>query len=101
MIDFDLAGTGPAAWDLASVAMRVHRFGGDPDPVRDFADAYGGDGLHDPSFGRLLSIRELLYCSFALSLVGSDPGAEGEPLIRLRAWLDHADRSRWHPLPSS
>jgi len=85
MIDFDLAGTGPAGWDLASVAMRVHRFGGDPEVFRDFADAYGGDGLRDPSFAGLLSIRELLDCSFALSLVGSDPGAEGELLIRLRA----------------
>jgi hypothetical protein len=100
MIDFDLSGAGPAGWDLVSVAMRVHRFAGEPQTFRDFADTYGCDVRRDPSFAVLLSMRELLDCPFALSLVGSDPGAEDELRIRMRAWLDHDDRSRWHPLPS-
>jgi aminoglycoside phosphotransferase (APT) family kinase protein len=101
LIDFDLAGIGPAAWDLVSVAMRAHRFGGERSAFYDFAEAYGDDVLRYAPAAPLLSIRELLDCSFALSLVGSDPAAPGELDIRMRAWLSRDDRSRWHPLPSS
>ena len=101
LIDFDLAGIGPVAWDLVSVAMRAHRFGGETAAFDDFVDTYGADVHRHGSAAVLLrSIRELLDCSFALSLVGSDPAAPGELDIRMRAWLARGDRSRWHPLPS-
>jgi aminoglycoside phosphotransferase (APT) family kinase protein len=100
LLDFDLAGCGPADWDLASVAVSHRRFGRSAEGLRQFSDAYGIDVRSWQSFETLVRVRELLDCSFALSLVGRDPAAAGELDLRMRAWLEPDDRSRWTPLPS-
>ena len=101
LLDFDLSGLGPAEWDLVSVAVSPRRFGRSPVGLRQLCDIYGFDLPRWPPFETLMGIRELLDCSFAVSLVGSDPAAARELDLRMRAWLEPDDRSRWTPLPST
>lgn len=101
LIDFDLAGVGPAEWDLVSVAIGHRRFRRTAADIEHFLRAYDGAHSRSQSFEGLLYVRELLDCSFALSLVGIDPAAEPELARRLRSLLKPGDRSRWTSLPSS
>ena len=98
LLDFDLSGAGPAEWDLVSIAVRQRRFGL---PERDLgaaSDAYGFDVRAWPQFRELLRVRELLDCSFAMSLEGVDSRAREELDVRMHAWLAPADQSRWTSL---
>ncbi len=80
--------------------MSHRRFGRSAEGQRQLSDAYGFEVMSWQSFETLVCVRELLDYSFALSLVGRDPAAAGELDLRMRAWLDPDDRSRWTPLPS-
>ena len=98
LLDFDLAGVGPAEWDLVSVAIRERRFGLPVEELRGFCAAYGFDLLSWEHFEVLLRVRELLDCSFALAVSEDHPRATQQIEVRVRAWLDPADRSAWTPL---
>lgn len=98
LLDFDLAGVGPAEWDLVSVAIRQRRFGLPVEELLGFCAAYGFDLLSWEHFEVLLRVRELLDCSFALAVSEDHPGATRQIEVRVRAWLDPADRSAWTPL---
>jgi len=98
LLDFDLAGIGPAEWDLVSVAVLQRRFGLPREELLRFCGAYGFDLSGWEDFEVLLSVRELLDCSFALAAIDADPRAEGELEVRLRAWLDPTDHSPWTSL---
>ena len=98
LLDFDLSGIGPAEWDLVSVAVRHRRFGLVERDLGAVFDAYGFDVRGWPHFEGCLRVRELLDCSFAMTLDGVDPRAREELDMRMRAWLDSADQSRWTPL---
>jgi len=98
LIDFDLSGVGPALWDVASVVVRHRRFGLSGDHVEAFHAAYGLDTGAHGIVEEFLRVRELLDCSFVLTLIGShDTEAHDELDVRLRALRDPSDRSRWTP----
>jgi aminoglycoside phosphotransferase (APT) family kinase protein len=101
LIDFDLAGVGPAEWDLATVAVGHRRFGRRAEGLEQFYSAYGFKGSCSPSFETLVQVRELLDCSFALALVDTEPAAAGQLDVRMQAWLEPGDRSQWTALPLS
>jgi len=63
-----------------------------------FCAAYGFDLRSWEHCEVLLRVRELLDCSFALAVSEDHPGATQQIEVRVRAWLDPADRSAWTPL---
>jgi Ser/Thr protein kinase RdoA (MazF antagonist) len=66
LIDFDLAGAGPRAWDLTAGFVRVRRFGRPEDEVARLIRGYGADPRESPHFPVLLRLRELLDASYAM-----------------------------------
>jgi hypothetical protein len=62
------------------------------------SDAYGFDVRAWPRVEELLQVRELLDCSFALTMCGLDPRAPDELAIRVRSFRNAKDRSAWTPL---
>ena len=98
LIDFDLSGIGPPTWDLASIAIRQRRFALADGELGKFIDAYGSELFYGKAFERLLRVRELLDCSFVLSVSGEDTRAQEELAVRLRALRGDSDRSTWTSL---
>jgi hypothetical protein len=96
--DFDLSGVGPAEWDLVSIAVRHRRFDLSEGDLAALSDAYGFDVRASPNFEELLHVRELLDCSFALTMCGLDAYAQHELAIRVRGIGNADDRSVWTPL---
>ncbi len=101
LLDFDLSGVGPAEWDLVSIAVRHRRFGLSGRDIGVVSNAYGFDVRGWPHFQDLIRVRELLDCSFAMTIDRADPGARKELDLRMRAWLHPADRTRWTSLSAS
>jgi hypothetical protein len=99
LIDFDLSGMGPVLWDLVSIAVRHKRFAVPLAVIEDCYESYGVDPRTHVLFEDLLSVRELLDCSFALMVNGAgEIRAHDELEIRLRALEDPSDRSEWTPI---
>ncbi|MGH7856568.1 MAG: phosphotransferase [Candidatus Binatia bacterium] len=98
LLDFDLAGTGPAEWDLVSIAIRKRRFGLAPEAWNEFRSAYGFTRERWAGFEPLLRVRELLDASFVLASIDAHPEAVAELEVRIRALLDPGDRSLWNSL---
>ena len=99
--DFDLSGVGPAEWDLVSIAVRSRRFGLSEGDLGALSAAYGFDVRAWPHFEELLHVRELLDCSFALTMCGLDPDAQDELTIGVRGLGNADDRRAWIPLGRS
>jgi Ser/Thr protein kinase RdoA (MazF antagonist) len=95
LVDFDLAGVGPAAWDVTGVVVWHRRFNKPAADLERLVDAYGADLRESPNFVVLYRLREILDASFALQHWRSN---ERELRVRLRAVNDPVDDSTWRGL---
>lgn len=95
LVDFDLAGVGPAGWDLTLPFVLRRRLGLPEEALGRFLDAYGADPRAAEEFDVLLRAAELLHASFALIRSHLGDADERELEVRMRAVFDSTDRSRW------
>ena len=98
LVDFDLAGAGPAMWDLTILVVH-RRFGASGDVLSVFFAAYGSDPRGHSGFEVLVRVQELLCISYVLErlIAGAPPGQE--LTSRLQAVRKTDTPAPWHPLP--
>jgi hypothetical protein len=99
LVDFDLAGTAPAMWDLTIPVVHHRRFGTPGDTLAEFFAAYGSDPRGRPGFEVLVKVQELLCISYALERLMAGGPVQSELTIRLTALQGPGEPARWCPLP--
>jgi Phosphotransferase enzyme family len=99
LVDFDLAGTAPAMWDLTIPVVHHRRFGMPGHALPELFAAYGSDPRGQPGFEILVKVQELLCISYVLERLVAGAPAEHELTIRLTTLQVSGERTRWHPLP--
>lgn len=99
LADLELAGPGPAAYDLAPQVVAERRYGRPASEAIEFADAYGPDRPDAATVEALVPVYELWVTAWAVSNRGLDAAHEAEARLRLERWRGDwtaADRSgRW------
>ena len=99
LVDFDLAGTGPAMWDLTIPVVHHRRFGAPGHILSEFFAAYGSDPRGHPGFETQVRVQELLCISYVLERLIAGAPAEQELTSRLQALRQTGTPAHWHPLP--
>lgn len=99
LVDFDLAGAGPAMWDLTIPVVHHRRFGAPGHMLSAFFAAYGSDPRGHPGFEVLVRVQELLCISYVLERLIAGAPAEQELTSRLQAVGQTDTPAPWHPLP--
>jgi Ser/Thr protein kinase RdoA (MazF antagonist) len=97
LVDFDLAGTGPAMWDLTNPVVQHRRFGLPARQLATFLRAYGSNPYRQPGFEALVRLQELLCVSYVLERLLT--GAPAGPELEMRLATPATGRpGRWYPL---
>jgi hypothetical protein len=99
LVDFDLAGTAPAMWDLTIPVVHHRRFGTPAHILGEFFAAYGSDPRGRSGFELLVKVQELLCISYVLERLIAGSPVQHELTTRLRALQVPGEPARWHPLP--
>jgi Ser/Thr protein kinase RdoA (MazF antagonist) len=95
LIDWDLVGLAPRAWDHAPLLGWVERWGGDPGWYPAFADGYGTDLRSDPLTAELARLRLLAATVMRVRAGRTDPAAAAEAQRRLRWWRGDPAAPTW------
>jgi len=91
MLDLEMAGRGPASWDLLAQEIAVRRYGEPSADYRRFCDAYGAD-LPTWEGGALLrEAYELHLVSWAVGHRDLSPAMAEQATIRLAGFLGDSD----------
>jgi hypothetical protein len=91
LVDLEMAGVGPASWDLAVSAVGVRRYGFDAAHHRDLVRAYGHDPADWDGFEAMCRSYEVPLVVWALFCAMEDPTMQHEAKVRLDGLLDRGD----------
>ena len=95
LVDLELAGLGPATYDLAPQLVAVRRYGAAPAGFEEFSSAYGFD-LRDWDGATLMcSVQELWVTAWAVGNRHHSETVDREAEVRLEVWRGATDPPRW------
>ena len=94
-VDLDMSGVAPAAWDLASVAASVHRYGVEQEVFEALVRGYGSDPRASPHFDFLQALYEFACAMWALSCRRVSPELAAEAELRISTVLGESEAARW------
>ncbi|HSL56820.1 MAG TPA: phosphotransferase, partial [Acidimicrobiales bacterium] len=86
LVDLELAGVGPPAYDVAPAVIAVRRYGAPPADLRAFLDALGDDPTDRPGFEVLVRTAELWLTAWAVGNRHLADHLDEEAERRLAAW---------------
>lgn len=90
LLDLDLAGVGPASWDLAVPAVNSQRYGGSKSDIETCIEGYGADPRRWSGFDLLCRLYELYVVAWAVHCSRDTPAMAGEARLRVATLLDGA-----------
>ncbi|MFQ5349313.1 MAG: phosphotransferase family protein, partial [Thermoanaerobaculia bacterium] len=93
MLDLEMAGRGPASWDLLPQRLAVQRYGGEPEAYRRFCAGYGDALADSPAVQFLQEVYELHLVSWAVGHRDLSPAMAAEAEIRLAVYLGDSEQS--------
>lgn len=86
LVDLELAGVGPPAYDVAPAVIAVRRYGAPGSELRAFLSAVGDDPTDRPGFEVLVRTAELWLTAWAVGNRHLGPHLDEEAARRLAAW---------------
>ncbi len=95
LIDWDLTGLAPAAWDHAPLLTWAARWGGEPGIYEAFAEGYGHDFRGDPVAEGYAELRLVAATLMRIRAGRDDPTARLEAERRLSFWRGDVDAPAW------
>ncbi len=94
LVDLEMAGVGPASWDLAVPAVAVRRYGQPPAYYRDIAEGYGADPSGWEGFEVLCRTYELTVVAWCVFCCRESPQLAQEARLRVDSLLG-SERRPW------
>ncbi len=91
-LDLELAGVGPASWDLAASAVATRRYGQPPKALKEIYEGYGEDPEGWAGFDVLCQTYELLLVAWVVACCGKCPELLDEANLRISSLLDRETR---------
>jgi hypothetical protein len=91
MLDLEMAGKGPASWDLMAQQLAVRRYGGPAADYDRFCAAYGAELPSWESVALLRQAYELHLVSWAVGHRDLSPAMAEQATIRLATFLGESD----------
>ncbi len=88
LVDLELAGVGPASFDVAPSVVAVDRYGADPESLGEFLAAYEGDPRAWDGFATCVDVYELWVTAWAVGVRGVSEAAAAEASRRVRCLRD-------------
>jgi Ser/Thr protein kinase RdoA (MazF antagonist) len=88
--DLELAGAGPAAYDVAPAVVATERYGASAAELERFLRARGDDPRSWPGFATCLAVYELWVTAWAVGVRDASPQATAEAARRVRCLRDGA-----------
>ena len=95
IVDFDLMGLAPAAWDHAPLMTWTQRWGGAEGVYEAFADGYGASLHGDPAAEAFSELRLVAATLLRGVAARADAHAQREFEQRLRYWRGEPDAPMW------
>jgi len=92
LLDLEMAGRGPASWDLLAQELAMRRYGGPADDYRRFCAAYGADLPSWDGIALLQEAYELHLVSWAVGHRDLSPAMAEQAAIRLATFLGDSDK---------
>ncbi len=92
LVDLEMAGRGPAGWDLVPQLVALRRHGGRESDYRAFCEAYGAYLPDSPAAALLRQVYEFHVVAWALGHRGDSPAMAAEATVRLAGFLHGSDR---------
>jgi aminoglycoside phosphotransferase (APT) family kinase protein len=90
LTDLELAGAGPAAYDVAPAVVATERYGAPGSDLDRFLRARGDDPRGWPGFATCLAVYELWVTAWAVGVRDTSPQAAAEAALRVRCLRDGA-----------
>jgi aminoglycoside phosphotransferase (APT) family kinase protein len=90
LADLELAGAGPAAYDVAPAVVATERYGAPDSDLDRFLSARGDDPRTWSGFATCLAVYELWVTAWAVGVRDSSPQAAAEAALRVRCLRDGA-----------
>ncbi len=95
LADLELAGMGPASYDLAPTLVAIDRYGADPAGADAWVAAYGADPRRWEGMAALCRAYELWVTAWSLSHRQLSAAHEREARARLAAWDGTGQHTPW------
>jgi hypothetical protein len=93
MLDLEMAGRGPASWDLLAQRLAVERYGGPIEDYHRFCAGYGAELPDSPTVDLLRQAYELHLVCWAIGHRDTSPAMAAEAPIRLATFLGKSDET--------
>lgn len=95
LADLELAGRGPAAYDLAPAVVAVRRYDAAPDTLSEFLAGYGAALPPPEELEPMVELYELWVTAWAVANRRLDAAHEDEARLRLARWRAGASTRPW------
>jgi hypothetical protein len=92
LVDLEMAGRGPASWDLLGPWLAVRRYGADDEVYRRFCAGYGAELPATPAVALLQRTYELHLVCWAVGHRDLSPVMAEQAELRLATFLGESDR---------
>jgi len=95
LADLELAGVGPASYDLATQVVGVRRYGADPAELEEVLAGYGGELPLADVLEPMAAVYELWVTAWAVANRGIDDAHEREAVRRTERWTGDPPGEVW------
>jgi len=95
LADLELAGVGPASYDLATQVVGVRRYGADPAELDEFLGGYGAALPTAEVLEPMVAVVELWVTAWAVAHRGIDDAHEAEAVRRTGRWRGDEPAEPW------